>query len=252
MSIRFPNVPDIAGVPAILRNALAVNEAQSLISSDDDSDASSNNDWGIFDSGGVRVLEPDSFVAFERGVEFRISDYPLERGGFQSYNKVSTPFEVRLTLTKGGSVSERQAFLNAIEDIQGSLNLYDVATPEKVYVGVNITRISQSRTAQTGANMATVEVMLQEVRQTVMVAYTTAKSDNPPPLAASNDDAPASVAKKPTTSLAKGTTKSPVAVRPANQGSVQSKPVTISGASLVTSTSGKQLYVYNKPVGAVK
>jgi hypothetical protein len=250
MSALFPDVPFTQGVPAVLRDAATNYSAQSLLVPGDDTASSSSNDWGIFNAGGERVLEPDSVVAFERGVEYRISDYPIERGGFQSYNKVATPFEVRLTLTKSGSVADRQAFLNAVDDIQASLDVYDVATPEKVYVGVNVTRVSQSRTAQSGANMATVELLLQEVRQTVTVAYSTVASDTPPPLAAA--PAQASASQPATPKLTKGTTKFATAVATVNQGGVQAKPVTISGASLVTSTSGKQLYVYNKPIGKVR
>jgi hypothetical protein len=223
---------------------------QPVLAGMDDYAPASPSDWGIFNSSGSIVLDPDSMIAFERGVEYRIATYPLEKGGFQDYNKVATPFEVRVTMTKGGSVTDRQSFLNAIEALQASLDLYDVATPEKVYVGVNITRVSQSRSAQAGANLATVEILLQEVRQTVAVAYTKAATDDPPPL--ESQAATSTVtSKKPVTTFASGTTKTPQAAAPVNQGNVQSKAVTVSGAKLVTTTSGKQLYVYDRPIGSV-
>jgi hypothetical protein len=244
MSIVFPDVPDFAGVPAVRRITDAIAGSQMPLSSVDDAAAANSTDWGIYDKSGSPVLKPDSIVSIERGAEYRISDYPVEQGGFASYNKVATPFEVRLTLTKGGSVAERSDFLNTLATLEASLDLYDVATPEHVYVGVNITRVSQSRSAQSGAGMAVVEILLQEVRETVSVAYTTATTDTPPPL----DAAPAAqtVAK-----LTPKTVKSPSAAKSISQGNVQAKPVAISGAKLVTSSSGRQLYVYDKSVGKV-
>lgn len=237
MSVTFPNVPIIQGVPPILRNATADYDAQNIIAAGDSGSAIETNSWGIFDKSGTPVLVPDSFVSMENGREFRISDYPIENGGFKSYNKVSTPFEVRMTLAKGGGVSDRQAFLDALDTIAASLDLYDVATPDHVYVGVNITRTSQSRTPQSGAGMATVEIMLQEVRQTVMVAYTTATSDTPPPL-----DTTSTAAAKPTASLAPATVKQPTAAATVNQGAVRAKPVTINGMTLYKLPNGKQLF----------
>lgn len=258
MSIRFPDVPFVQGVPPILRNLAAPIEAQNLLDAGDNTEGSSADDWGIFDKDGMRVLTPDSIVSIERGLEYRISDYPTEEGGFQSYNKVATPFEVRLTMAKGGTVEERTSFLNDLDQIHASLDRYDVSTPEKVYAGVNVTRVSQARTTQSGASMAVVEVLLQEVRQTVSVAYSTATSNDPPSLesqaspGAANASATPKAVTRVTPKLTANTTRASSAVAAVSQGNVQPKPVTVQGAHVETTASGAKLYVYDRPIGSVK
>lgn len=128
--------------------------------------------WGIFDSSGSAVVVADSVAAVDTMQEQRIPAYPVEQGAFQSFNKVEVPFDVRLTLTKGGTVAERTAFLASLDAALASLDLYDVNTPEKTYTSVNVVMVSQRRTAQKGATMLTVDVGVQQVRATAQTAFT--------------------------------------------------------------------------------
>jgi len=185
VSIGLPDVPFAIGVPPVLRAPLALVEAYTALPNVADAPVASSDDWGIFDRSGQPIAQPDSVIALEYQAEQRIADYPMEEGGFQSYNKVAVPFSIRLALSKGGSVADRTAFLNVLEDLRASLDLVDVATPEKVYIGVNVTHAGMSRSATQGAGILTVEIMLQEIRQTVAVAYSTA-----PPAAAPDSATP--------------------------------------------------------------
>ena len=58
--------------------------------------------WGIYLKDKL-VLEADSMKSIDYVQGSKISDYPQEEGAFQSYNKVATPYEVRVELTKGGA-----------------------------------------------------------------------------------------------------------------------------------------------------
>ncbi len=118
----------------------------------------------------------DSVKAVEYGREFTISTYPVEEGGFQSYNKVETPFDVLVIFTKGGDVASRDAFLAACESALESLALYDVATPEVTYTGVNVVRVGYRRTNVEGATLLTVEVGVQKVRTTATAAFSNTKA----------------------------------------------------------------------------
>ena len=46
-----------------------------------------------------------SFVDFEYKQDWTISDYTVEQGGFQSYNKVQLAFDVRVRVASGGTAS---------------------------------------------------------------------------------------------------------------------------------------------------
>ena len=60
-----------------------------------------------------------STVEFDFDQEWTIADYPIEQGGFQSYDKVQLPFACRMRMACTGPASTRQGFLNAIFAISG-------------------------------------------------------------------------------------------------------------------------------------
>jgi hypothetical protein len=120
--------------------------------------------WGIFRDGQA-VIEPDSIVAVDYKKDWHISDYPIESGSFESYNKVRLPYEARVTMTKGGTEEDRTTFLSTLEQIAASRDLYDVVTPEYTYASANITHFDlNQRRADTGVSLLTVTIWLQEVR----------------------------------------------------------------------------------------
>jgi hypothetical protein len=164
----FPvNVPNVPGVPPVVFAGTA-GAALNLITSDVASifgGLLGFSQWGIYFFGFPIVLA-DNVVGFEYRNEWTISDYPVERGSFESYDKVATPYMARVRFSAGGSEGDRAAFLASIEAIAGDLNLYDVVTPEKVYVSANIIHYDYRRSADAGAGLLTVDVWLSEVRQT--------------------------------------------------------------------------------------
>jgi hypothetical protein len=133
--------------------------------------------YGIFlvDADGAPqiVLEPDSFIGYSYMNESRISQYPQEAGAFQQYNKVDTPFDVRITMTKGGKTSEVSLFIEKVEGLvkATNLNLYTVITPERTYNSVNISKVSHDHKPNHGANMVTVEIFLTEIRVSGTAQY---------------------------------------------------------------------------------
>jgi len=131
--------------------------------------------WGIYTQDGALAIEPDNIVGVGYSSEFRIADYPLEQGGFESYDKVALPFGNRITLTKGGPLAERQDFLSTLEAMRGDRTLYNVVTPERTYLNVNIERVAMDRTAANGATLLTVEIMLREVRQSATFKFSKTK-----------------------------------------------------------------------------
>jgi hypothetical protein len=147
--------------------------------------------WGIFDSDGAQLglnitgstttlqsigntlldqltgnsMPVLSTVGFDFLKEMKVSDFPVEQGGFASYNKVEMPANPTVTLAFAGSESDRTAFLAAIDAATKSTNLYNVVTPEVNYINYTIERYRYSRRAYKGATLLLVDVTLKEIRQ---------------------------------------------------------------------------------------
>lgn len=189
MSARFPDVPAFPGVPEVFRNAsnpptggltdtiggIRLGDGAEPLTGDADIVVTAQTAWGIYTSDGELALAVDSVFRIEPSREFRISDYPVEGGGFQSYNKVATPGETRLTVTKGGAASVRQAFLNTLDALIESTGMVTVLTPDESFTDRNLVRYDYTRTAESGATLLAIELLLIEVRQTATAEFTQSK-----------------------------------------------------------------------------
>jgi hypothetical protein len=118
-----------------------------------------------------------SFIDFELKQDFPLSNYPVEQGGFQSYNKVQLPFDIVIRMASGGTATQRQQFLDAIADIASSLSLFDVQTPEGAYRSCNVTHWEFKRTAENGVSLIVVDMMFQQIN--VTSTATTPNTQNP-------------------------------------------------------------------------
>lgn len=173
MSIAAPIVPDVPGVPALLPSGVAVPLPPDLSADTTGAILSAGAPrWGIYLDGAL-VLQPDSFLSLEYKKDWHLSDYPIEGGAFESYNKVRLPYEQRVALTKGATEADRAAFLATLEDLAASLDLYDIVTPEWTYTNANITHFDYRRTSQNGVSLLTVYVWFQEIRVQASSTFTT-------------------------------------------------------------------------------
>lgn len=120
--------------------------------------------WGLYD-GGEPVVIAESVRSFGYKQDWNVSDYPVEGGGFESYNKVNTPYAIQLEFATGGTAADRAELLESLALAADSLDLYDVVTPEVIYVGVNVVHYTLSRRAQRGANFVAVDVWVLEIRE---------------------------------------------------------------------------------------
>lgn len=120
--------------------------------------------WGLY-LNGVPVVTADTVTAFGYRQEWAIADYPVERGGFESYDKVNVPFRIHLQFASGGSEINRQILIDSIAAIGDTLTLFDAVTPEEVYVGVNVERYEYRRTATNGVGLVTVDMDVLEIRE---------------------------------------------------------------------------------------
>lgn len=170
----YPDVPKADGVPAVKRSAENPGTGtQEQLTSDEITVAGYDDyEWGIYKVGSKQLaLEPDNVVSVGYDAEYRLADYPLEEGGFETYDKVALPFMNRIVLTKGGTREERSAFCAAIEAIRPDTELYSVVTPEQIFINVNIARVTIDRSLEAGAGMVRAEIVLQEIRQTASSSF---------------------------------------------------------------------------------
>lgn len=159
----IPNVPGVPALASYAANAavLLVADVVSLLTG-----GGGPEEWGVFLDGAAALPEVESVVSLGYRRDWSESDYQVQRGAFQSYNKVATPFSIRLRVTSRGTPEGRQALLDAIDRIGESMDLYDVATPEKVYTSVNCNHVSCDRSAVSGAGMITADLGFFEIRET--------------------------------------------------------------------------------------
>lgn len=174
----YPDVPQLPGVPAVFRppdfdgNPTPV----PALTSDAPEAQTTKPTWGIYTADGELALEVDSIISAEPTREFRLSDYITEKGGFQTYNKVATPGESRVSVTKGGDDSQREAFLRKLDSLVETLDLYSFVMPDATLRDRSIVRYDYMRSRERGATLLTVELMLTEVRQTAQSAFTDSKA----------------------------------------------------------------------------
>lgn len=179
------------GIPALLNPALDMANVVSLVTSDAqiftrmligqkpldkaaDVATVTNRVWGIVD-GADLAIAPDSIVAVEVKKEYNLPNYPMEDGAFQSYNKVKEPYDIKVKMSIGGNAAKLDAFLKTLDVLVASLKLYDVVTPDAMYVNANIHHYDFQRTATNGVGLLTVTVWAKEIRTDIIVAFANVK-----------------------------------------------------------------------------
>lgn len=178
MSIQFPNVPIAPGVPAVARSILNAfdNTPQTpLTGSNAAINAAMAAQWGLYTQSGDLAAPVDNVIAVDTSLEAAISDYPVEGGSFGTYNKVLKPIDVHLVMSRGGSVEDRQDFLFAIQDAWRGTELFNVWTPEYVYLDQNVVGVRRMMQAERGGGLVVLEITLRQVRQTAKLAFTNTK-----------------------------------------------------------------------------
>src|SRR5579859_2913714 len=138
----FPNVPFAPGVPPIPRPPGAIPIPPILLLADAVGVGLAKANpvqWGLFDSiSGLPVITAESVVSFDYKQDWQVSDYPIEQGSFETYNKVQVPFDVRFRFTSGSSDQARANLLNSVDAIANSFTLFTAIIPERVYQNVSV------------------------------------------------------------------------------------------------------------------
>ncbi|MDR1311586.1 MAG: hypothetical protein LBK01_06925 [Burkholderiaceae bacterium] len=172
--INFPNIPNVPGVPELPRIygviptgseifVIGVSILFELVFG--------SPKWGVYKKDGKVALAVDTVLEIGLGGDSRISNYPVERGGFASYNKVNMPEQYTIRLAKSGDTKSRATFLETLGEMVEGIELFDIYTPEKNYIDCNLTGYSLRRSAANGVSNLDVEVRFMEVMQALSLEY---------------------------------------------------------------------------------
>jgi len=177
----IPNVPGVPPLPSYSPNnvALLAEDVVSIIG------AIFGPQWGIFPSGvgggglsnllgnqllgfslGGQAFPYNSILDFDFKQDFPISDYQQEDGGFQSYDKVQLPFDVRVRVASGGNQFAREGLITAVEAAMSTLALFEVVTPERTYSNCCITHVDYKRQSHNGVGVIIMDIWFIEIRIT--------------------------------------------------------------------------------------
>lgn len=159
------------GAPDLLSGAAPATPQVAVTADASGTQQVGKSEWGIY-LDGAKLIEPDSIVAIEYTREWALADFPIEGGGFGTYDKVLRPYDIRLRVTKGGTEQDRRLFLKDIETISESLDLFDIVTPIKTYLSVSVNRLGLGQAAGAGVGLLTIDLGIREVRITAGVAFT--------------------------------------------------------------------------------
>lgn len=167
----FPNVPNLPGVPPLLRSpqfppfAVPAIAAAASLSQLWHPGQAATSPWGIFDSQFNSVLSADNFTSFRNRRQANLLDFPVQAGGFATYNKVQVPFIASIRVSKGGSLDDRARLLAQLDLLQESMELFTIITPEKSYPAVNVESYEVTRIDKDAAYYLTdVELFFREIR----------------------------------------------------------------------------------------
>lgn len=138
--------------------------------------------WGVFDAGLFAVFDVDTMVDLRQSARTKVADFPIEDGGFVSYDKVREPFASKVRLAVSGA-DRVQQFLAALDEVVADFNLYSIVTPDRVYTPVTMEGYDYARGRERSATMVTVDLEFREIRQVApayaTVAITPTQAKNP-------------------------------------------------------------------------
>jgi hypothetical protein len=185
MTFPFVNVPQVLGVPSVnfapfVQPQLLLQDLVSQFS------AVFGPQWGIFQNG-LPIITAESVTGFEFRADWTISDYPVEGGVFESYDKVTAPFLAKVRFASGRSPQARNQLLSNIDAVAGlsgvpaggQLPIYDIVTPEFTYIGCSISHYDYKREAHQGVGLIVVDVWVSQVLVQSAAGLSAAQVQNP-------------------------------------------------------------------------
>lgn len=179
--IPFPKIPNVLGSPIVKRltgSGGVINQTLAKVGLISTAlmqlFGGKDNKWIIIDKSFHQAIFPDSILSIDARSDSKVATHPVEKGSFAAYNKTQMPNEVRVVMACSGSgVSTPSDFLQTLEKMKQSTDLFTIGTSDNVYSSLSLTHYDVRREATKGATMILVEAIFVEIRQTATATYTT-------------------------------------------------------------------------------
>jgi len=118
--------------------------------------------YGIYNGGTEALTGYNSVIGAGYAVDEQVPTYPIENGGFESYNKVAQPFQAKIQYTI--YLSALPAFIAQCEAMRQDTNLYSFLTPFYTWQNVNVVHYDWRLQNKRATSMLIVEVFGNEIR----------------------------------------------------------------------------------------
>lgn len=114
----------------------------------------------------IPLTIPSSWVEFSPRYEAQVSDYPVEYGAFQQYNKIVRPITISVSLIKTGSDIERFAWLTAVlqQEAESPLQRYTLVSPQGVFIDYAVTGIAYETRPERGSNILYLSILFSQIQ----------------------------------------------------------------------------------------
>lgn len=127
--------------------------------------------WDIFDAAGKKVLTFDTFFGIDAMSDAQVTQAPVEKGSFVSYNKQIAPTRSTVVLGYTGSSLVRSAIIKKCEALIAGTDLVSIVTPDRTLVDMSLVAMDYSYRTDRGIDRLIVSLAFEEVRQ-VSAEYT--------------------------------------------------------------------------------
>lgn len=174
----FPNVPDVPGVPPLdrLDTKIAFLEPANVFSSQLQKvpylrgilKAAQAEKWGVFKKDGTAVIVANVFMEMSHTASSKIARFFVEQGTFANYNKVNESDETSIVMIKTGTFAELGEYINEVDALKKSTELFDIVTPEKTFTDVNLESFDYARRQSDGVNLIQFNMQFVEIRQVAL------------------------------------------------------------------------------------
>ena len=140
------------------------------------------------------ALEFSGMASIQPGGRAQITNAPVEKGQYQSINKVREPAIVRCSIIINGltgftggipnifdlTFTSQSSTLTTIKEMLSATEIYDIETPKETLTSYDLVDHDYEVNSQRGVSMLTVYLVFQEVMQQMEVALSGAQSSNEP------------------------------------------------------------------------
>lgn len=143
---------------------------------------------------GEVALEFSGMASVQPGGRAQITNAPVEKGQYQSINKVREPSVVRCAIIISGltgftgtipnifdlSFTSQNSSLKTIKEMLANAKVYDIETPKETLTSYDLVDHDYEVNSQRGVSMLTVYLVFQEVIQQMEVVLSGSQTENKP------------------------------------------------------------------------